>query len=67
MHAILVKPFTRICRTVSLSHPYIFAAGDFVKFGFPMAYTTTVMAWGLLDYEVGYTSAGMYIVVMVKM
>nr|AGP76413.1 endo-beta-1,4-glucanase 2 [Microtermes pallidus] len=33
-------------------------AGDFVKFGFPMAYTATVLAWGLVDYEAGYTSAG---------
>nr|AGP76405.1 endo-beta-1,4-glucanase [Grigiotermes hageni] len=33
-------------------------AGDFVKFGFPMAYTTTVLAWGMVDYEVGYSSAG---------
>jgi hypothetical protein len=37
-----------------------------VKFGFPMASTTTVLAWGLIDYEAGYTSAGMNIVVMVK-
>jgi len=42
-------------------------AGDYIKFGFPMAYTTTVLAWGLVDYEAGYTSAGMYIVVKVKM
>jgi len=33
-------------------------AGDFVKFGFPMAYTATVLAWGLIDYEAGYSSAG---------
>ncbi|GFG41055.1 hypothetical protein Cfor_04531 [Coptotermes formosanus] len=33
-------------------------AGDFVKFGFPMAYTATVLAWGLVDYEAGYSSAG---------
>ena len=32
-----------------------------------MAYTATVLAWGLVDYEAGYASAGMYIVVMVKM
>jgi hypothetical protein len=31
-----------------------------------MAYTATVMAWGLGEYEGGYISAGMYIVVMVK-
>nr|AAK12339.1 cellulase [Coptotermes acinaciformis] len=33
-------------------------AGDFVKFGFPLAYTATVLAWGLVDYEAGYSSAG---------
>nr|AGP76414.1 endo-beta-1,4-glucanase [Macrotermes carbonarius] len=33
-------------------------AGDFVKFGFPMASTATVLAWGLVDQEAGYTSAG---------
>jgi hypothetical protein len=37
-----------------------------MKFGFPMAFTTTVLAWGLIDYEAGYTSAGMYIVVLIK-
>ncbi|CAG0886960.1 unnamed protein product [Darwinula stevensoni] len=25
-------------------------AGDYVKFGFPMAYTTTVLAWGMIEY-----------------
>nr|ADB82658.1 endo-beta-1,4-glucanase [Odontotermes formosanus] len=33
-------------------------AGDYVKFGFPMASTATVLAWGLVDYAAGYTSAG---------
>nr|AGP76420.1 endo-beta-1,4-glucanase 1 [Odontotermes hainanensis] len=33
-------------------------AGDYVKFGFPMASTATVLAWGLVDHEAGYTSAG---------
>ena len=31
-----------------------------------MAYTATVLAWGLLDYEAGYISAGTHIVVMVR-
>nr|AGP76409.1 endo-beta-1,4-glucanase 2 [Hospitalitermes bicolor] len=35
-----------------------FDAGDYVKFGFPMAYTATVLAWGLNDYAAGYSSAG---------
>nr|AFD33365.1 endoglucanase [Macrotermes barneyi] len=33
-------------------------AGDYVKFGFPMASTATILAWGLVDYEAGYSSAG---------
>ncbi|XP_069681406.1 uncharacterized protein [Periplaneta americana] len=32
-------------------------AGDFVKFGFPMAYTATVLAWGIIGNEAGYTKA----------
>jgi hypothetical protein len=35
-----------------------FDAGDLVKFGFPMAYTVTVLGWGVLDYEDAYTKAG---------
>nr|AMH40394.1 glycoside hydrolase family 9 [Timema cristinae] len=33
-------------------------AGDFVKFGFQMAFTATVLSWGLLDHEAGYSNAG---------
>ncbi|XP_064097744.1 endoglucanase E-4-like [Macrobrachium nipponense] len=33
-------------------------AGDHVKFGFPMAYTATVLAWGLIDFADGYKIAG---------
>nr|AGP76434.1 endo-beta-1,4-glucanase 1 [Sphaerotermes sphaerothorax] len=33
-------------------------AGDFVKFGFPLARTATVLAWGLVDDPAGYASAG---------
>jgi endoglucanase len=29
-----------------------------VKFGFPMAYSVTVMAWGVVDYESSFTKAG---------
>ena len=29
-----------------------------VKFGFPMAYTITMLAWGLVDYEDAYQKAG---------
>ncbi|HAA19845.1 MAG TPA: hypothetical protein DCP28_14180, partial [Cytophagales bacterium] len=32
-------------------------AGDHVKFGFPMAFTATLLAWGAHDYEAGYASA----------
>lgn len=33
-------------------------AGDFVKFGFTMASTTTLLAWGYLAYRDAYESAG---------
>ena len=32
-------------------------AGDYVKFNFPMAASTTLLAWGALDYKTGYTAA----------
>ncbi len=35
-----------------------FDAGDHVKFGFPMAYSTTALAWGGIDYRAGYQKAG---------
>lgn len=33
-------------------------AGDHVKFGFPMAYVGTVLAWGVIEYEAGFDAAG---------
>ncbi|KAI5056589.1 hypothetical protein GOP47_0028407 [Adiantum capillus-veneris] len=33
-------------------------AGDNVKFGFPMAFTVTVLAWGVLESPAGFESAG---------
>ncbi|XP_050707727.1 uncharacterized protein LOC126992936 [Eriocheir sinensis] len=33
-------------------------AGDHVKFGFPMAFTATLLSWGLIDFESGHSSAG---------
>ncbi len=35
-----------------------FDAGDHVKFGFPMAFTTTMLAWGAVEYRSGYTASG---------
>jgi hypothetical protein len=35
-----------------------FDAGDYVKFGFPMAGFTTILAWGAIDYEDAYISSG---------
>jgi len=32
-------------------------AGDHVKFGFPMAYSATALAWGALDFRDGYVAA----------
>ena len=31
-----------------------FDAGDHVKFGFPMAFTTTMLAWGAVEYRAAY-------------
>ncbi|XP_045112944.1 endoglucanase A-like [Portunus trituberculatus] len=33
-------------------------AGDHVKFGFPMAYTATLLGWGLVDFYEGYQATG---------
>jgi hypothetical protein len=33
-------------------------AGDYVKFGFPMASSVTVLAWGLLEFRDAYKAAG---------
>ena len=37
-----------------------FDAGDHVKFGFPMAATTTLLAWGGIDYRQAYQDSGQY-------
>jgi len=34
-------------------------AGDLVKFGFPAAYTITVLAWGGINFKDGYDAAGL--------
>lgn len=33
-------------------------AGDHVKFGFPMAFSTTMLAWGAVEYRSGYVASG---------
>lgn len=33
-------------------------AGDHVKFGFPMAASATMLAWGAVEYRTGYANAG---------
>ncbi|WP_117211705.1 glycoside hydrolase family 9 protein [Allorhizocola rhizosphaerae] len=35
-----------------------FDAGDHVKFGFPMASTTTMLAWGAVEYRTAYQNSG---------
>lgn len=35
-----------------------FDAGDYVKFGFPMAGFTTLLAWGAIEYQDAYRQAG---------
>ncbi|SCL31474.1 processive endocellulase [Micromonospora nigra] len=33
-------------------------AGDHVKFGFPMAFSATMLAWGAVEYRAGYAASG---------
>ena len=33
-------------------------AGDHVKFGFPMAFSVTMLSWGLVEYKDAYEDAG---------
>lgn len=33
-------------------------AGDHIKFSFPMAWSTTTLAWGIHEYEDAYRQAG---------
>jgi hypothetical protein len=33
-------------------------AGDHVKFGFPMAFSATALAWGAIDFQAGYSASG---------
>ena len=35
-----------------------FDAGDHVKFGLPMAFSATMLAWGAVDYRAAYSSSG---------
>jgi endoglucanase len=35
-----------------------FDAGDHVKFGLPMAFTTTMLAWGAVEYRSAYSASG---------
>lgn len=37
----------------------LFLAGDHVKFGLPMAYSVTILAWGLIQWGDAYKSAGL--------
>ncbi len=45
----------RMCHDTKLS---LFLAGDFVKFGFPMAGSATQLGWGAVTWRDGYVSAG---------
>ncbi|XP_049795739.1 uncharacterized protein LOC126210530 [Schistocerca nitens] len=35
-----------------------FDAGDYVKFTFPLSFALTMLSWGAIEYEQGYTQAG---------
>ena len=43
------------CKTIS--YLKIVSAGDYVKFGFPMAAMTTQLAWGAISFQMGYEAA----------
>ena len=45
--------------TAAIKPFVLFSAGDFVKFGFPMASSVTMLAWGGISYQQGYSEAGM--------
>ena len=34
-------------------------AGDYVKFGFPLAFSLTMLAWGGLEFTAGYEDSGL--------
>jgi endoglucanase len=36
----------------------LYDAGDHVKFGFPLAFTATALAWGAIEFQAGYTASG---------
>ena len=38
--------------------PFSHSAGDFVKFGLPMASSVTLLAWGMIEYRDAYNAAG---------
>lgn len=35
----------------------LFLAGDHVKFGFPLAWTITTLAWGVIEFKEAYVAA----------
>ena len=39
---------------------FIFEAGDHVKFGFPMAWSATTLAWGVIEFKEAYVDSGEY-------
>src|ERR1035437_2816942 len=36
----------------------LYDAGDHVKFGFPLAFTATALAWGAIEFQAGYVASG---------
>ena len=42
------------------SVPFLFLAGDNVKFGFPMAWSITTVAWSVIEFREAYIQAGLY-------
>ena len=46
--------------TYGIKKLHFVAAGDHVKFNFPMASTVTMLTWGMLRYKAAYQSAKEY-------
>lgn len=54
------KCFSNLYEKVDLVGGY-YDAGDNVKFGLPMAFTITMLSWGVIEYGDEISSAGEYI------
>ena len=57
---IFLNYFKKLSQILNRFYPLFVSAGDFVKFGFPMASSVTMLAWGGISYQQGYSEAGKF-------